>query len=737
MKVVGYSDKLSVEPGGEITFLVSTESRTFGARLVRLIHGDTNASGPGFKAEPVASSADGSHPGRHQALRPGSYVRVPGIDGLVPQGDFTLQTWFWSTTAAKSTQTLLAHRAADGTGYALRIEGGRLTLRAGSQKLQLDHVVGDRTWYCAAAVHEAGSGRTRLVLSPVHGPTEPLVLDETRTVTGVLPGSVPLPATDFLIGAEWVADGDEVVAGNFYNGKIDSPKVFAGALGDGDLAALRDGSPEEELPAPLASWDFGRGISTWTVTDVSGNGHHGNAVNKPTRGVTGWNWTGSETAWGNAPHEYAAIHFHDDDLSDAGWEPSFTWTVPKDAKSGVYAFHLTADGAEDYLPFTIAPRLGAPRADVVLLLPVFSYLAYGNEQMLATGNAFEGGNPNYPWQEQDRYILANGLRSLYCRHTDGSGVCYSSWLRPVVNMRPKYHMSFLDSQKGSPHQFNADLHLIDWLEATGIAFDVITDVELHRDGAARLRDYQVVLTGTHAEYWSGEMIDASQQYLNEGGRLMNLSGNGMYWVTQLDPETGTGVEIRRRGPSQRTWDSEPGEAHLSSTGELGGTWRYRGRAAQKWLGVGTAAETGGRGRPYVRGEGSFDPRAAFVFEGIGADELIGDFPNLVNAWGASGFEIDRFDTRLGTPAHTILLASAKDFDDDMVLVSEDITLSVADRELIRSDMVLLGYPAGGAVFSVGSIAWSGCLSYHGYDNNVARVTRNVLDTFRKEADPLA
>ncbi|WP_329232008.1 MULTISPECIES: hypothetical protein [Streptomyces] len=64
-------------------------------------------------------------------------------------------------------------------------------------------------------------------------------------------------------------------------------------------------------------------------------------------------------------------------------------------------------------------------------------------------------------------------------------------------------------------------------------------------------------------------------------------------------------------------------------------------------------------------------------------------------------------------------------------------MSVADRELIRSDMVLLGYPAGGAVFCVGSIAWSGCLSYNGYDNNVARVTRNVLDTFRKEADPLA
>ena len=38
-------------------------------------------------------------------------------------------------------------------------------------------------------------------------------------------------------------------------------------------------------------------------------------------------------------------------------------------------------------------------------------------------------------------------------------------------------------------------------------------------------------------------------------------------------------------------------------------------------------------------------------------------------------------------------------------------------------------PGGGAVFSVGSIAWCGSLSWNGYDNNVERVTRNVLTRF--------
>jgi len=68
------------------------------------------------------------------------------------------------------------------------------------------------------------------------------------------------------------------------------------------------------------------------------------------------------------------------------------------------------------------------------------------------------------------------------------------------------------------------------------------------------------------------MIRSTQDYLQSGGRMMYLGGNGMYWVTQLDPRTGASVEIRRRGPSTRMWEPEPGEAHLSATGELRGLW---------------------------------------------------------------------------------------------------------------------------------------------------------------------
>jgi N,N-dimethylformamidase len=231
------------------------------------------------------------------------------------------------------------------------------------------------------------------------------------------------------------------------------------------------------------------------------------------------------------------------------------------------------------------------------------------------------------------------------------------------------------------------------------------------------------------------MLDGMDEYLNGGGRFLYLSGNGMYWVTGMDAEERHTIEVRRFAAT-RSWEAEPGEWHLSTTGELGGPWRFRGRAPQRLLGVGYAAEGFDRGRPYRREPDSFDPRAAFIFEGVGADELIGDFPTLVNEWGAAGYEIDRFDHALGTPRHALLLASATGFSDGFQHAIEenfasDSLQGGSVNPFVRADMCFIEYPNHGAVFSTGSISWCSALSYNGYDNNVSRVTANVLTTFAR------
>jgi N,N-dimethylformamidase len=304
-------------------------------------------------------------------------------------------------------------------------------------------------------------------------------------------------------------------------------------------------------------------------------------------------------------------------------------------------------------------------------------------------------------------------------------------------MRPKYVSPGLVFWRGSPHGLSADLWLLDWLEAKGYAFDVITDEDLHSEGQKLLSRYRVVLTGSHPEYWTRRMLAGLEAYLDDGGRLMYLGGNGFYWVTSVDPHSPHVIEVRRWG-SPVPWVAEPGQYYHSTTGELGGTWRNRGLPPQKLVGIGNTAMGFDRNMPYKREPGSFDPRAAFIFDGIGADELVGDFDSLNLEFGAAGHEIDRLDHSLGTPYHAILLATAFGYSDiyqpDMA-DSGDPEFRKRPREnpLIRSDMVYLEYPNDGAVFSVGSISWCGCLSYNGYDNNVSRITENVLRKFASSA----
>ena len=44
-------------------------------------------------------------------------------------------------------------------------------------------------------------------------------------------------------------------------------------------------------------------------------------------------------------------------------------------------------------------------------------------------------------------------------------------------------------------------------------------------------------------------------------------------------------------------------------------------------------------------------------------------------------------------------------------------------------MVFFETAAGGAVFSSSSIAWAGSLSHNSYNNNVSKITGNVLKRF--------
>ena len=100
--VLGYTDKISVCPGETISFMVTSErGEKYDASIVRLIHGDSNPKGPGYKDEPVKTDIDGSYPGRKQEILAGSYVVVPESPHLADLGSFTVQAMIWPTMAPR------------------------------------------------------------------------------------------------------------------------------------------------------------------------------------------------------------------------------------------------------------------------------------------------------------------------------------------------------------------------------------------------------------------------------------------------------------------------------------------------------------------------------------------------------------------------------------------------------------------------------------------------------------
>ena len=70
----------------------------------------------------------------------------------------------------------------------------------------------------------------------------------------------------------------------------------------------------------------------------------------------------------------------------------------------------------------------------------------------------------------------------------------------------------------------------------------------------------------------------------------------------------------------------------------------------------------------------------------------------------------------------------------MLRVKEEffMTTPLGKDPAVRADLCFFETGSGGAVFSTGSIAWALSLSHAHYDNDVARISTNVLMRF---ADP--
>ncbi len=725
--LIGYVDRLSARPGETLSFKVSSiVPEPFEAQLIKIICADPNPDGPGIVHEVIASSIDGTYPSRPQDYDLGSYIRVPVTRDIDPLTSFTIAATVWPTMPGSGRQGLISCLGEDGNdGFALCLdaqgcagielgggEGQCITLSTGVP-------LKSRRWYRLWASLDGATGALTIGHLPLDGMGQPAEKKVTLDTGHRLK----------LSGAVMIAALEGTKVHGHYNGKMEAPALYAEAL---SLDDMDERAACCEAGSCVARWDFSKGISTLRVEDTGPNGLHGEIVNLPARAMTGSTWRGQEMCWRHAREHYGAIHFHDDDFYDCGWETDFAFTVPEGFRSGVYAARLRCGEHEDTIVFFVAPAKGQVQSDLCVIIPTFTYVIYSNNARYDYGEAIEQRMNDwgaYPWNPA-RYP-DYGL-SAYNLHSDGSGICHVSSQRPMMTLKSGYLSLLIEGGGSGLRHFQADTHLLAWLDHLGIAFDVVTDQELHDDGASALSGYKAVLTTTHPEYHTANSLDAVEGYVKGGGNFCYLGGNGFYWRVALHDEAPGAIEIRRGEGGIRTWAAEPGEYYNAFDGEYGGLWRRNGRPPQKIAGTGFSSQGTFIGSHFRRTPRSRDADVNWIFDGIDGD-VLGDFG--LSGGGAAGYELDRVDSALGSPDNAVIIACSERHIDTYVAVPEELLTHVstvtgeAPEALIRADMIYYETPAGGAVFSASSITFCGSLPHNGFDNNISQLMHNVVTRF--------
>ncbi|KPI36812.1 N,N-dimethylformamidase beta subunit [Cyphellophora attinorum] len=739
-EIIGYAEPWIVAPGDTVDIKVSCTEPEYEHQTFRLIQGVTLEHAPSKQEEQVTEIPPGRRDGRYQTARPGSYVMVPEWGApwattKVIQVSFWVQPWLNKCGHKQALVSNLNQNTY--TGFAVVIDKeGLLNVRLGTGKqistLSTGITLQQKVW-TELQVRLEGQ-RVQVDALPVGFRNEPLLPAATFSHTIEADGQLVMNPGPLLIAATPTHNsyagqqGSQQDATDFFNGRIGGFAIRAGALHADTL---------------LVKYDFSLNMSDDVAADISGHGHNGILINAPTRAVTGHDWDGSEPDWTRAKTGYGAIHFHEDDMDDAKWATDFSITIPPNARSGAYALKVeTTNGRDsDYITFFVtrpqAPhRTSEDRSkQVCFIFSTLTYLAYANERLYDTtrpntatiGPSFDINkalkSPEF-YKMQRRLDL--GL-SCYDRHIDGSGVCYSSYKRPILNVRPGYIMWGFSR----PREFSADLMMLGYLEHLNIPYEILTDHDLHHHGVSAISGFNTVITGSHPEYPSFASMAAYDAFARQGGNLMYLGGNGFYWLSALGgPTNAHRFEVRRGDVGVRPYTLPGGERVNSLDGRQGGLWRSRGKSCNTLFGVGFCGEGTGPGVPYRRTKASRSPEFAWMFEGI-TDDIIG-----VHGFGggASGDEIDRYDVENGSPASATVLATSTGHSDEFGIAIEDLGFPAiktlgTQTDLIRSDVVYYVGRGGGGVFSVGSINWFCSLGWDGYQTEVARLTGNVVRGF--------
>ena len=344
------------------------------------------------------------------------------------------------------------------------------------------------------------------------------------------------------------------------------------------------------------------------------------------------------------------------------WQPSLYFKLSEDLAQGLYYFKLMSNKKTFTIPIVI-----------------YSTKAQHKLLVIASTNTWTAYNE---WGGASFYKFLNA-NSCELKITTLVSTQRPNNINPI-NKYPEAHL------------VSSERLFLNWLDAHQYGYDIISDEEFDADSSI-LNHYKVVVLNSHSEYWTSEMYNHLEAFVNRGGSVLSMGANQVCWKVV---KTATQLECMKFGDSH------------TLNADLGGKWRDLGRAESGILGVEFSKEGLGTYAPYQIVQSDH-----WVFRGTGL--MNGDTVGVTSLTGrlgigASGHETDK-RTAL-SPVNTIVLAKGWNAS------KRDTT----DYGSGGAEMSIYEHPAGGAVFSVGSISFNGALMQ---DKKLSLVTKNVLDNF--------
>ncbi len=454
---------------------------------------------------------------------------------------------------------------------------------------------------------------------------------------------------------------------------------------------------------------------------------------------------GLAARWQDTPDQCSA--------EGCGWESAFELRIGDDWPSGAYRVTLTAQGRHGqpvrcHHLFIVAPRADKKPGRILQVAATGTWLAYNT---WGGSNHYQGiTGPN-----RDQYSPVVSTQRPWCR-----GFVALPPEAPRVPLEvampprtvPRYpHMEWAFATGHSKKYASAgwasyDSHFFRFAERAGYEIDLASQHELHFSPEL-LDGYDCVVFVGHDEYWTWEMRDAVDAYVEHGGHAARFAGNFM-WQTRLEDEGRRQVCYKYRARAEDPV-YQNGDVTRATT-----SWEAPeiGRPGAATFGLnatrGLYAGWGGcaRGFPVYRPE-----HWAFAGTGIYYGDVLGAESHVF------GYEVDglEHEVRGGLPYATdkdapeglqiLAVGMASQVEEsadiameDQFLADEDGrfsaevlygTASDADLDRVkRSNGMIVNFPRGkGEVFHAGSCEWVAGLLRH--DAMVEQVTKNVLNRY--------